>query len=154
MTHYAFLVIGGGSGGLSAARAAASLGVKTALVEKGRLGGTCVRVSVPSMALLYRPCSRLRRAGQCRLRAEEDHGPRGKFGRSGASCTRLWIHIHNASYTRSFCLDRLHTLLMKNKKLDLDWKDLQQRRDAYIKKLNATYANALEKEHVALYPAQ
>ncbi|CCU78436.1 hypothetical protein BGHDH14_bgh00177 [Blumeria hordei DH14] len=40
-----YLVIGGGSGGLASARRASSLyGVKTILVEKKRLGGTCVNV--------------------------------------------------------------------------------------------------------------
>ena len=38
-----YLVIGGGSGGLGSARRAAKLGKKVAVVEHGRLGGTCVR---------------------------------------------------------------------------------------------------------------
>jgi glutathione reductase (NADPH) len=42
--HYGFLVIGGGSGGLAAAKRAASHGVSTALVEGKPLGGTCVNV--------------------------------------------------------------------------------------------------------------
>ncbi|KAK6337689.1 Glutathione reductase [Orbilia brochopaga] len=44
--EYDFLVIGGGSGGLGAARRAASkYGQKVAIIEKsGRLGGTCVNV--------------------------------------------------------------------------------------------------------------
>ena len=36
------LVIGGGSGGLATARRSADLGAKVAVVEHGRLGGTCV----------------------------------------------------------------------------------------------------------------
>ncbi len=39
---YDYLVIGAGSGGLASARRAASYGVKTAIIEHGRLGGTCV----------------------------------------------------------------------------------------------------------------
>jgi len=38
------VVIGGGSGGLAAAQRAADYGAKVALVESGRLGGTCVNV--------------------------------------------------------------------------------------------------------------
>ena len=38
------LVIGAGSGGMGCARRAASLGAKTAVIEKGALGGTCVNV--------------------------------------------------------------------------------------------------------------
>ncbi len=37
-----FLVIGGGSGGLASARRASQLGAKVAVIEHGRLGGTCV----------------------------------------------------------------------------------------------------------------
>jgi glutathione reductase (NADPH) len=39
-----FVVIGGGSGGLAAAQRAAEYGAKVAIVESGRLGGTCVNV--------------------------------------------------------------------------------------------------------------
>lgn len=40
-----FLVIGGGSGGLGAARAAsARYGTRTMVIEGKRLGGTCVNV--------------------------------------------------------------------------------------------------------------
>lgn len=37
-----YLVIGGGSGGLASARRASVLGAKAAVIEHGRLGGTCV----------------------------------------------------------------------------------------------------------------
>ena len=39
-----FLVIGAGSGGIASARRAASYGAKVAIVERSRLGGTCVNV--------------------------------------------------------------------------------------------------------------
>ena len=39
-----FAVIGGGSGGIAAARRAAQYGARTVLIEGGRLGGTCVNV--------------------------------------------------------------------------------------------------------------
>src|SRR3989475_4790030 len=46
-------VIGGGPGGYVAALRAAQLGAKTAIVEKDRLGGTClVRGCIPTKALL------------------------------------------------------------------------------------------------------
>lgn len=46
-------VIGGGSGGLSVAAAAAQLGVSVALVEKHRMGGDCLNYGcVPSKALI------------------------------------------------------------------------------------------------------
>ncbi|WP_423198400.1 MULTISPECIES: dihydrolipoyl dehydrogenase family protein [unclassified Cupriavidus] len=49
-----FVVIGGGSGGVAAARRAASLGARTILVERGAIGGTCVnRGCVPKKMLSY-----------------------------------------------------------------------------------------------------
>ncbi len=51
-THYDFLVIGGGSGGVAAARRAAGHGAKTVLIEAGRIGGTCVnRGCVPKKVM-------------------------------------------------------------------------------------------------------
>ena len=44
-----YLVIGGGSGGLASARRAAEFGVKAAVIEESRWGGTCV--STPSTSL-------------------------------------------------------------------------------------------------------
>lgn len=49
---YDFIVIGGGSGGLAAAKRAAGYGAKTALIERDRLGGTCVnRGCVPKKVM-------------------------------------------------------------------------------------------------------
>lgn len=48
------LVIGAGSGGLAAAQRAAEYGARVAIVEKGRLGGTCVNVGcVPKKVMWY-----------------------------------------------------------------------------------------------------
>jgi pyruvate/2-oxoglutarate dehydrogenase complex dihydrolipoamide dehydrogenase (E3) component len=53
-THLVDLcVIGGGSGGLAVAATAARLGVRVALVEKGKMGGDCLNYGcVPSKALI------------------------------------------------------------------------------------------------------
>jgi glutathione reductase (NADPH) len=56
MADYDFdlYVIGGGSGGVRAARMAAELGARVALAESGRLGGTCVNVGcVPKKLMVY-----------------------------------------------------------------------------------------------------
>ncbi|MGL4312398.1 MAG: FAD-dependent oxidoreductase, partial [Sphingomonas sp.] len=55
MTHdYDLFVIGGGSGGVRAARIAASHGARVALAEEFRVGGTCViRGCVPKKLLVY-----------------------------------------------------------------------------------------------------
>ncbi|MFC5603495.1 dihydrolipoyl dehydrogenase [Sporosarcina koreensis] len=51
--EYDVVILGGGTGGYVAAIRAAQLGLKTALVEKDALGGTCLhRGCIPSKALL------------------------------------------------------------------------------------------------------
>ncbi|MFT4107759.1 MAG: dihydrolipoyl dehydrogenase [Lacrimispora sp.] len=52
--HYDLIVIGGGPGGYTAALRAAGLGLRTAIVEKEKLGGTCVNKGcIPAKALLH-----------------------------------------------------------------------------------------------------
>lgn len=52
--HYDLIAIGGGSGGLSVAERATRYGVRCALIESGRLGGTCVNVGcVPKKVMWY-----------------------------------------------------------------------------------------------------
>jgi glutathione reductase (NADPH) len=53
-TDYDLFVIGGGSGGVRAARIAAGYGAKVAIAEEDRYGGTCViRGCVPKKLLVY-----------------------------------------------------------------------------------------------------
>ena len=48
------IVIGAGSGGVRAARIAASYGAKVAIIEEQRPGGTCVlRGCIPKKLLVY-----------------------------------------------------------------------------------------------------
>ncbi len=52
-TSYDFVVVGGGSAGLTAARFAARLGRRVAIIEADRLGGDCTWTGcVPSKALI------------------------------------------------------------------------------------------------------
>lgn len=52
-THYDICIIGAGSAGLSIAAAMSQLGLRTALVEKNKMGGDCLNTGcVPSKALL------------------------------------------------------------------------------------------------------
>jgi len=54
MKTFDYLVIGGGSGGVATARRAAEYGARVALIEAGRLGGTCVNVGcVPKKVMWY-----------------------------------------------------------------------------------------------------
>src|SRR5712692_10134734 len=79
---YEIIVIGGGSAGIVSANVAAALGVRTALVEKERIGGECLWTGcVPSKALLHAasiaaPLSSL-------LTPDASNGPRGAQLRAG-----------------------------------------------------------------------
>ncbi len=54
MQHYDLIVIGGGSGGVRAARISAGHGAKVAICEEFRYGGTCViRGCVPKKMMVY-----------------------------------------------------------------------------------------------------
>ncbi len=76
MKEYDLAVIGAGPGGYEAAFEAADLGMKTALVEKDQLGGTCLnRGCIPTKALLHT--------------AEAYHTAGHKFEAMGLSVTGL-----------------------------------------------------------------
>jgi dihydrolipoamide dehydrogenase len=52
--NFDLVVLGGGSGGYSAAIRASELGLNVALVEKNKLGGTCLHVGcIPTKAMLH-----------------------------------------------------------------------------------------------------
>ena len=52
--HYDIVVLGGGSGGYACALRAAELGKRVALIEKDKVGGTCLhRGCIPTKALLH-----------------------------------------------------------------------------------------------------
>lgn len=53
MNHFDLICIGGGSGGVATANRAASHGARVALVESGRLGGTCVNVGCVPKKIMW-----------------------------------------------------------------------------------------------------
>lgn len=106
---YDLIVIGGGSGGIATARRAAAHGARVAVVEKQRLGGTCVNVGcVPKKVMWY----------ASETAAALDHASDYGFAIE-----------HNP----------------------LNWSHLQQRRDAYIQRLNDIYTTNLEKSGIDFF---
>jgi glutathione reductase (NADPH) len=55
--HYDLLAIGGGSGGIAVANRAARYGAKCAVIEGGRLGGTCVNVGCVPKKIMWNTAS-------------------------------------------------------------------------------------------------
>lgn len=55
--HYDLLVIGGGSGGIATANRAARYGAKCAVIEGGKLGGTCVNVGCVPKKIMWNTAS-------------------------------------------------------------------------------------------------
>ena len=52
--EFDLVVVGAGSGGLAAAKRAASYGAKVAIIEVNQIGGTCViRGCVPKKLMVY-----------------------------------------------------------------------------------------------------
>ncbi|MCL3880740.1 NAD(P)/FAD-dependent oxidoreductase [Marivita sp. GX14005] len=54
-TTFDLIVVGGGSGGLSTAIRAAELGARTALVERDKIGGTCINRGCVPKKLMWMP---------------------------------------------------------------------------------------------------
>lgn len=118
--HYDYLVIGGGSGGVSSARRAAMYGRKVAIVERGAewdangvregagFGGTCVNMGCVPKKLMFTAAGHLEAA-----RESAGYGV-----------------LHAAASPR------------------LDWAALVERRDAYIARLNTIYEKNLDNSKI------
>ncbi|CAM5746190.1 Dihydrolipoyl dehydrogenase [Streptomyces afghaniensis] len=76
------IVIGGGTGGYSTALRAAALGLDVVLVERDKVGGTCLhRGCIPSKAMLHAAeLVERHRRGTRALGREGDAGHRGLAG--------------------------------------------------------------------------
>lgn len=85
-----FLVVGGGSAGIVAAKTAASLGASVQLIERDRPGGDCLWTGcVPSKSLIAAAC----RARTC------DAPELGVTGTANADFTAVMEHIRQAIHT-------------------------------------------------------
>lgn len=108
-------VIGGGSGGVRAARMAAQRGARVALAEVAAMGGTCVNVGcIPKKLYSY--------AAHYAESFEESHG----FGWVGQAPTLDWELLKSNRATEIMRLNGIYLSLLKNSGVQIieDWATL------------------------------
>ena len=100
---YDLFVIGGGSGGVRAARVAAAHGAKVALAEEYRVGGTCViRGCVPKKLLVYG------------AHFAEDIQDAGRFGWKVEGCSFDWPTLRDNVLAEVDRLNKAYTQTLEN----------------------------------------
>jgi dihydrolipoamide dehydrogenase len=106
--EYDLVILGGGTGGYVAAIRAAQLGVKTAIVEAGKLGGTCLHKGcIPSKAL---------------LRSAEVYSTLKEGEEYGITATDIGYNFTKVQERKQKIVDQLHKgvqHLMKQGKIDV-----------------------------------
>lgn len=106
--EYDLVILGGGTGGYVAAIRASQLGLKTAIVEKGKLGGTCLHKGcIPSKAL---------------LRSAEVFATAKKSAEFGVETTGVTLNFGKVQERKNKIIDQLHKgvqHLMKQGKIDV-----------------------------------
>lgn len=107
-TEYDLVILGGGTGGYVAAIRASQLGLKTAIVEKGKLGGTCLHKGcIPSKAL---------------LRSAEVYTTAKKSEEFGIETAEIKLNFLKVQARKQQIIDQLHNgvqHLMKKGKIDI-----------------------------------
>lgn len=107
-TEYDLVILGGGTGGYVAAIRASQLGLKTAIVEKGKLGGTCLHKGcIPSKAL---------------LRSAEVYATAKKSEEFGIETAEIKLNFLKVQARKQRIIDQLHNgvqHLMKKGKIDI-----------------------------------
>jgi dihydrolipoamide dehydrogenase len=107
-TEYDLVVLGGGTGGYVAAIRASQLGLKVAVVEKNKLGGTCLHAGcIPSKAL---------------LRSAEVFATAKKSEEFGIETTGVTLNFGKVQERKANIVEQLHKgvqHLMKQGKIDV-----------------------------------
>ncbi len=107
---YDLFVIGGGSGGVRAARFSAGLGAKVAIAEERYWGGTCVNVGcIPKKLFVY--ASHF---------AEDFHDAKG-FGWDVGTPTFDWATLRDNKTREIERLNGIYDHMLKNAGCDLHW---------------------------------
>lgn len=107
-TEYDVVILGGGTGGYVAAIRAAQLGLKTAVVEKEKLGGTCLHKGcIPSKAL---------------LRSAEVYKTSREAAQFGVETSDVSLNFEKVQHRKQEIVDKLASgvqHLMKKGKIDI-----------------------------------
>ena len=105
---YDLFVIGGGSGGVRAARVAAAHGARVALAEEYRLGGTCViRGCVPKKLLVYG------------AHFAEDLQDARRFGWEVKDCTFDWATLRDNVLAEVERLEGIYTDILDRNEVEI-----------------------------------
>lgn len=105
---YDLFVLGGGSGGVRAARVSAAYGAKVALAEEHRVGGTCViRGCVPKKLLIYG------------AHFAEDLRDARRFGWDVPECSFDWPTLRDNVLTEVTRLEGIYQNMLDNNKVEV-----------------------------------
>jgi glutathione reductase (NADPH) len=105
---YDLFVIGGGSGGVRAARVSAAHGAKVAVAEEHRVGGTCViRGCVPKKLLVYG------------AHFAEDLQDARRFGWNVPDCQFDWVKLRDNVLSEVTRLEGLYSQTLENHKVEI-----------------------------------
>ena len=106
--HYDLICIGGGSGGIATARRAAAYGKRCAVIERNRLGGTCVNVGCVPKKVMWNAAHAAAAVGQA-----PDYGLQVSPGKLD------WAALKSA---RDSYVSRLNEIYARNlDKSGVDW---------------------------------
>lgn len=131
-----FLVIGGGSGGIATARAAAGkYGIKSMVVEGKRLGGTCVNVGQVAFPFL----SLCPSCSKCQALTNNLS--------SSCSCVPKKVTFYAALIAETIHQAKDYGFSVEQT-APFDWPTFKQKRDAYVARLNGIYERNLANDKV------
>lgn len=129
MQRYDMTIIGGGSGGLTAARIATALGAHVLLVDKEKLGGDCLNYGcVPSKSLIHvaRVVQQARDAAKLGLMPADlgvDMAKVSAYVQGVISCVREAEHVYTEGVTVKFG----HVAFKSPTELDLNGESVNSR---------------------------
>lgn len=107
-THFDYLVIGGGSGGVASARRAAGYGAKVGIIEKNAFGGTCVNVGCVPKKVMWNAAS-----------VNEALHNAGQFGFTVGDYSLDWARLKTARDAYVTRLNGIYSRMMANNKIQV-----------------------------------